>query len=53
MVKIEVDINQDDCELLLKVAEKLGLPVQTLIQQEIDGDLANIGAWMERGAMLT
>jgi predicted DNA-binding ribbon-helix-helix protein len=53
MVKIEVEIPQNDYDVLAEVAEKIGLTVQKLIQQEIDEDLTNISAWMERCAMLT
>lgn len=52
MVKIEIDIPQNEYEIISKVAEKLGLNVQTLIQQEVDADLTSISAWMQRTEMV-
>lgn len=52
MPKIEVEINQAMYETLKGIAGKLGLPVETLVQQEIDEALANADCWIQRAEMI-
>jgi hypothetical protein len=52
MTKIMIDIPQTEYELISKVAEKLGLSVETLMQQEIDQDIITISAWTQRAEMV-
>ena len=50
MPKIEVDIAQAEYDVIAEVAQKLGLPVETLIQQEVDAALTTISVWTQRTA---
>ena len=50
MPKIEVDIAQAEYDVIAEVAQKLGLPVETLIQQEVDAALTTISVWVQRMA---
>ena len=52
MVKIEVEVPEGQYETLKRIAEKVGLPVERLIQQSIDQDLANADCWLERALMI-
>ena len=48
MRKVEVEISETHYRMLKGVADKLGLSVKQLIQQEVDEALANIEVWLER-----
>ena len=52
MVKIEVDIPEAEFGIFKKVAEKLGVPVQMLVQQEVDQAIVNMSVWSQRVAEL-
>lgn len=51
MPKIEIDLSPTHFELLQKVSEKLGLPIKTLLEQELNDALSNAEVWMERAQM--
>lgn len=50
MPKIEVEIPQTEYIMICEAALKLGLPVKTLIQQEVDAILTTISVWIQRSA---
>jgi uncharacterized tellurite resistance protein B-like protein len=52
MVKKEVEIPQVEYDMISEVAEKLGLSVETLIQQEVDRSIETVSCWMQRIEML-
>jgi len=48
MVKIEVEIPEYEHTLIAKIAAKLGLGVQALIQQETDRTIETLSCWLQR-----
>ena len=48
MRKVEVKISDAHWQMLKDVAEKVGLSVEDLLQQELDQALANAEVWLER-----
>jgi len=48
MRKVELKISDAHYRMLKDVADRLGLSVKQLIQQEFDEALANIEVWLER-----
>ena len=48
MRKVEVEISETHYRMLKDVADKLGLSVKDLVQQEVDEALANMEIWHER-----
>ena len=50
MRKVEVEISEAHYRILREVADRLGLSVKQLIQQEVDEALANIEVWLERAS---
>ena len=48
MKKVEVEISDAHWQMLKEVAEKVGLSVEDLLQQELDQALANAEVWLER-----
>jgi len=50
MPKVKVDIPQAEYTMICEAAWKLGLPVKTLIQQEVDAILTTISVWIQRSA---
>ena len=48
MRKVELEIGEAHYKMLKAVAERIGLSVKDLIQQEVDEALANIEVWCER-----
>ena len=51
MPKIEIEIPPSDFEILLKIADKVGVSVEKLIAQEVDESLTNAVAWVERAQL--
>lgn len=52
MPKIEVKIPQAEYDVIAEIAKKLGLVVETLIQQETDRSVETISAWLQRAELL-
>ena len=48
MRKVEVEISEAHYRMLKNVADRVGLSVKDLIQQEVNEALANIEIWYER-----
>jgi len=48
MRKVELEISDTHWQMLKEVAEKLGLSVKDLLQQEVNEALANMEIWLER-----
>jgi len=48
MRKVEVEISEAHYRMLKDVADRLGLSVKDLLQQELDQALANAEVWLER-----
>ena len=48
MRKVELEISDVHWQMLKKVADKLHLSVEDLLQQELNESLANIEIWHER-----
>jgi len=48
MKKVELEISDAHWQMLKKVADKLGLSIEDLLQQELNESLANIEIWCER-----
>jgi hypothetical protein len=48
MPKIEVEIEQANYDILEQIAMKLGLPVDFLIQQEVDNAVLAASVWLQR-----
>ena len=48
MRKVELEISDVHWQMLKEVAEKLGLSIENLLQQELDQALANAEVWLER-----
>jgi hypothetical protein len=51
MAKVEIEIPQGQYELLCEIAQKVGVPVEKLIQQETDEALNNACVWAERAQL--
>jgi hypothetical protein len=50
--KIEVNVSPTDFEFLSKIAKAVGISVEQLVQQEVDGCLSNAQCWIERFEMV-
>jgi hypothetical protein len=48
MPKIEVEIPDAEYQIIAKIAENLGLTVETLMQQETDRTIELISCWIQR-----
>jgi hypothetical protein len=48
MVKIEVEIPEAEHIIIAKIATKLGLSVQAVIQQETDRTIETLSCWLQR-----
>ena len=48
MRKVELEISDAHWQMLKKVADRLGLSVKDLLQQELDQALTNAEVWLER-----
>ena len=48
MRKVEVEISEAHYRMLKEVADRLGLSVEDLLQQELDQALTNAEVWLER-----
>jgi hypothetical protein len=46
--KIEVNVPEAEHAVITEIARKLGLTVETLIQQEVDQALATASVWLQR-----
>jgi hypothetical protein len=53
MPKVEIEIPEAEYEIFAEIAKELGLPIETLVQQEIDQALTNISVWVQRAEMLS
>lgn len=47
-MKVEVEIPKAEFDIISKIAAKLGLTVQMLVQQEVDANITTISAWVQR-----
>jgi hypothetical protein len=53
MAKIEVEIPEYEHTIIAKIATKLGLSVQALLQQETDRTIETLSCWLQRADLLT
>jgi uncharacterized tellurite resistance protein B-like protein len=52
MVKIEIDIQEAEYEIITKIAEKMGISVEGLIQQAVNQELAEMTILLQRSENL-
>lgn len=52
MVKVEIEISQAEYDIVAKIAEKMGLDAQKLMQQETIRTIETISVWTQRTDML-
>lgn len=52
MVKIEIDVQEAEYEIIAKVAEKTGISVEGLIQQAVNQELAEMTILLQRSENL-
>lgn len=47
-MKVEVEIPNAEYDIIEKIAHKLGLTAETLIQQETDRTVKTLSCWIQR-----
>ena len=47
-MKIQVEIPNTEYGIIAKIAKKLGLSVETLMQQEVNASITTISVWLQR-----
>jgi hypothetical protein len=52
MPKIEIEVPKCEYDIIADIAKKLGVPAQTLFQQQIDRDIEDISCWVQRAELL-
>jgi hypothetical protein len=52
MQKVTININTDQWRILRQIAKNLGIPISTLIQQEIDRAMETADVWLQRADMV-
>jgi uncharacterized tellurite resistance protein B-like protein len=52
MVKIEIDIKEAEYEIITKIAEKMGISVEGLIQQAVNQEFAEMTILLQRSENL-
>jgi hypothetical protein len=52
MIRMSVKIPEAEFQILAKIAQALGLAVETLLQQSVDQDLTQMSIWVQRAEML-
>jgi hypothetical protein len=52
MVKIEIDIQEAEYEIITEIAEKMGISIEGLIQQAVNQELAEMTILLQRSENL-
>ena len=53
MTKIKLEVPQTEYEIIEKVAKALGVPVEFLMQQELDQCITSISVWTQRSELIS